>query len=102
LKEQAPVSPGLIFWRGGYRFANLQQAWRLPNGNTVVNNWVNEWNTTAEDRLGTLQALELTPTREVVWALQAWAAPADLGPATTIQFLDESSVPKDVHFGEIR
>ena len=28
----------------GYNFANLQQAWRLPNGNTVINNWANEWN----------------------------------------------------------
>jgi len=25
-----------------FKFSNLQQAWRLPNGNTVINNWVNE------------------------------------------------------------
>jgi hypothetical protein len=85
-----------------YRFANLQQAWRLQNGDTVVNNWVNEWSTTAEDRLGTLQALELTPNKQVVWALEAWTPPADLGPATTIQFLDEPSTPEAVHFGELR
>ena len=36
-----------------YHFASLQQAWRLPNGNTVVNNWVNEWDTTPESRKGT-------------------------------------------------
>jgi hypothetical protein len=85
-----------------YRFASLQQAWRLANGDTVINNWVNEWSTTPESRLGTLQALELTPAKEVVWALQSWAPPADLGPATTIQFLDEPSALEDVHFGEIR
>ena len=26
-----------------YKLANLQNAWRLANGNTVLNNWVNEW-----------------------------------------------------------
>jgi len=26
----------------GYKFASLQQAWRLANGDTVINNWVNE------------------------------------------------------------
>jgi hypothetical protein len=85
----------------GYTFANLQQAWRLPNGNTLVNNWVNEWNKTAVNGPGTVQALELTPAKQVVWALSAWTPPANLGPATTIQLLDEASSPEDVHFGEI-
>jgi len=74
----------------------------LPNGNTVVNNWVNEWSTTAEERVGTIQALELTPAKDVVWALDSWTPPAELGPATTIQFLDTPSAPEDVHFGSIR
>jgi len=26
-----------------YRIANLQLAWRLPNGNTLINNWANQW-----------------------------------------------------------
>ena len=26
-----------------YKLPNLQLAWRLPNGNTLINNWVNEW-----------------------------------------------------------
>jgi hypothetical protein len=86
----------------GYHFASLQQAWRLPNGNTVVNNWVNEWNTTAEERIGTIQALEMTPDKKVVWVLHSWTPPADLGPATTIQFLDDPSAPEDVHFGSIQ
>ena len=86
----------------GYKFASLQQAWRLPNGDTVINNWVNEWTKSAENGPGTVQAIEVTPTKQVVWALQSWTAPADLGPATTIQFLDSSSAPEDVHFGPIR
>jgi hypothetical protein len=32
-----------------YRFSTLQQAWRLSNGNTVIGNWVNEWNTKPEE-----------------------------------------------------
>ena len=34
------------------------------------------------------QAVEVTPDKKVVWALCSWAAPGDLGPATTIQILD--------------
>jgi hypothetical protein len=37
----------------GYKFYGLQKAWRLSNGNTVVNSWVNEWSTTPEERMGT-------------------------------------------------
>jgi hypothetical protein len=85
----------------GYTFASLQQAWRLPNGDTLVNNWVNEWNKSSVNSPGTVQALELTPSKQVVWALQAWTPPANLGPATTIQILDEPTKPEDVHFGEI-
>ena len=39
------------------KFSTFQQAWRLQNGDTVVSNWVNEWNTKLEERTGTLQAL---------------------------------------------
>jgi hypothetical protein len=85
-----------------YKFASLQEAWRLPNGNTVINNWVNEWSTAPQNMVGTLQAIEVTPAKQVVWALASWAEPAKLGPATTIQFLDEPSVPEDAHFGEFK
>lgn len=85
----------------GYQFARMQQAWRLSNGNTVLNNWVNEWNTTPESRIGTLQVLEVTPKKEIVWALASWTPPANLGPATSLQFLDEPSAPENVHFGPI-
>jgi len=32
--------------------------------------------------------LEVTPTKKVVWALREWKHP-DLGPASSIQLLDE-------------
>ena len=86
----------------GYKFVSLQQAWRLPNGNTVINNWVNEWSQNLPDNgPSTIQAIEVNPAKQVVWALRSWDAPANLGPATTIQFLDSPSVPEDVHFGPI-
>ena len=82
-------------------FVSLQEAWRLPNGNTVVNNWTNEWTGDARNRPGQVQAIELTPDKRVVWVLQSWAPPAALGPATSIQFLDQPSTPENVHFGPI-
>jgi hypothetical protein len=86
----------------GYTFDSLQQAWRLPNGNTVINNWVNEWSAPAQSSAGGLQAIEVTPAKQVVWALDSWTDPANLGPATTIQFLDQPTAPEDVHFGEFK
>lgn len=83
-----------------YRFDSLQQAWRLPSGNTVVNNWINVWSASAKP--DTLQAIEVTPEKKVVWALRSWTPPMDLGPATTFQFLDGQTRVEDVHFGDIR
>jgi hypothetical protein len=86
-----------------YKFGSLQQAWRLPNGNTIVNQWVNEWN--GKDSWGEaepVQAVEVTPDKRIVWVLRSWKAPDKLGPATTIQILDTPVRPEDVHFGTIR
>jgi len=82
-------------------FVSLQNAWRLPDGNTVINSWTNEWTKDDNNRPGQMQAVELTPDRQVVWVLQSWAPPAALGPSTTLQFLDTPSTPENVHFGDI-
>jgi hypothetical protein len=66
-----------------------------------INNWVNEWSKNAPPFAETVQAIEVTPAKDVVWALREWTAPANLGPATTIQFLD-GSVAEAVRFGDIR
>jgi outer membrane protein assembly factor BamB len=87
----------------GYTFASLQQAWRLANGDTVLNNWVNEWTKNADNAPGSVQVIEVNPAKQVVWALREWTPPNDLGPATTIQFLDQGWGPaEDVHFGDLR
>ena len=66
-----------------YKFSGLQQAWRMPNGNTVINNWVNEWNygdreNHPQDAPGSVQAIEVTPAKKVVWALRVWTVPTGL------------------------
>ena len=84
-----------------YELTNLQLAWRLPNGNTLFNTWVNEWNGKIDHGSAPVQALEVTPDKHVVWALRSWMPPADLGPATTIQLLDLPERAEDCHFGKI-
>jgi hypothetical protein len=85
-----------------YKISGFQIATRLPNGNTLVNNWTNSWSTTVDKTNASVQALEFTPEKKLVWALRAWSEPADLGPATTIQLLDRPSAPEKVHFGNIK
>ena len=67
---------------------NLQTASRLANRNTVICNW-SAGNPKSEEWPDTVQVFEVTPAKKVVWALRAWDAPADLGPSTSIQLLDE-------------
>jgi hypothetical protein len=100
------AKPGTIVWEclrtdlPTYPFLNLQMAWRLPNGNTLVNNWANMWSGKADPAKPTIQALEITPDKTVVWALRSWKEP-NLGPATIIQMLDAAVDPAAVSFGAI-
>ena len=66
---------------------SVQTANRLANGNTVITNWC-AGNKNTEEWASTVQVLEVTPDKKVVWALSSWKDP-DLGPATSIQLLDE-------------
>ena len=81
------------FTRGDAPFmvGNTQTANRLANGNTVICSWIAGNNNTNE-WAGTVQVFEVTPAKKVVWALSSWENP-DLGPATSIQLLDEPGNP---------
>jgi hypothetical protein len=57
---------------------------RLANGNTLIDNWPG--NLPADKWPGTVQLIEVTPGKKVVWALQDWKT---LGPASSTQLLDE-------------
>jgi hypothetical protein len=73
-----------------FKLFNLQTANRLANGNTVITSWCSG-NPKSEEWLDTVQVFEVTPAKKVVWALSSWKDP-DLGPATSIQLLDEPGV----------
>ncbi len=73
---------------------NVQEATRLANGNTLINNWcgngirdVAQWPTS-------VQLLEVTPDKRIVWQVQSWQTP-NLGPASSTQLLDEPGVPEE-------
>jgi hypothetical protein len=86
-----------------YKFWLTQNVYRLENGNTLIVNWFNQWSGTPAPNDLPLQAIEVTPDKKVAWALRSWQPPAALGPATTIQILDDPAVvPENVHFGDIR
>lgn len=85
-----------------YKMNSLQLTTRLPNGNTILNTWFNQWGGSHAPSEPTVQAIEVTPEKKVVWALRSWSAPADLGPATTIQLLDEPAALENVRFGEFK
>lgn len=70
-----------------YQIKNLQLATRLSNGNTVINNWFNQWSGKFDATNPPVQAIEVTADKKIVWALRSWTPPTDLGPATTIQIL---------------
>ena len=76
-----------------YKFFVFQEASRLANGNTVICNWCPALK---DSKLWprTVQVLEVTPEKKVVWALSQWKNP-DLGPASSIQLLDEPGTPEN-------
>lgn len=86
----------------GYQLSSLQLATRLPNGNTLINNWFNQWSARLDPANTPIQAIEVTGDKKIAWALRSWTAPADLGPSTTIQLLDQPVNPEALKFGDIR
>lgn len=94
---------GNVIWEkrlSDYGVTSPQKAVRLKNGNTIVNNWYNEWSKTPLDSINPpLQAVEITPEGDMVWSLCAWKDP-DLGPSTTIQPIDQAVNRKRAFFGE--
>jgi alpha-L-fucosidase len=83
-----------------YGITSPQTAIRLKNGNTIVNNWFNQWsgNGTVDLANQPIQAIELAPDKHVVWALHQWQSP-DLGPSTIIIPLSEPHTNEHAFFG---
>jgi hypothetical protein len=86
-----------------YNVTNPQIAVRLPNGNTLINNWFNLWDSKLDADHAPAQAIEVTPDKKIIWALRSWTGLTNLGPSTTIQLLhDPDNMTENVHFGDIR
>ena len=86
-----------------YGYTAFQTAVRLPNGNTLVNHWVNQWNApnrAIDTASAPPQWLEVTPDKKVVWVLRQWKDP-NLGPSTILQLLDAQAKPENVRFGSL-
>ena len=87
----------------GYKFTNPQLSVRLSNGNTLINNWITQWDRQyLNGRNIPVQAIEVTPGKKIVWALRTWGEPLNIGPSTTIQLLNEPNITEHVHFGDIK
>lgn len=73
----------------GIELSTVQELSRLSNGDTLINNWTGSL--PLKDQPATVQLIEITPAKKVVWALRDWT---DLGPASSTQLLDEPGVPE--------
>ncbi len=73
----------------GVTMGNNQTTDRLANGNTII--CASTGGLKGVDRIKSAQVVEVTPDKKVVWVLQDWK---NLGPATTVQLLDEPGVPE--------
>ena len=58
-----------------YHVLQFQIAIRLGNGNTLVNNWANQWNMKIDPATAPAQAWEISPQKQIVWALRSWLPP---------------------------
>jgi len=84
-----------------YVITSPQIAIRRANGNTLINNWFNQWSGELDLKNAPVQAVEVTREKKIVWALRSWEGPVNLGPSTTIQLLDEPGISEHVFFGDI-
>ena len=72
----------------------IQEVSRLANGNTLICNWCPYLVKDPKNWPLTVQVLEVTPDKKVVWALSSWSDP-DLGPASSIQLLGDRGIPDE-------
>lgn len=74
----------------GITLHTVQEVNRLANGNTVICNWFGSVKQPHWPSI--VQVIEVTPDKRVVWALRDWVT---LGPASTIQLLDEPGIAEN-------
>jgi hypothetical protein len=76
------------------KFYTVQEAMRLANGNTIINNWCGGAGYAKADwATGCTQVIEVTPDKQIVWKVKQWSNP-NLGPGSSTQLLDEAGTPE--------
>jgi hypothetical protein len=73
----------------GTMMGNTQSCERLSNGDTVM--LADVYGISSANYVNSIQAVEVTPAKQIVWILQDWI---HLGDATSAQFLDEPGYPE--------
>lgn len=74
----------------GIELMQMDDMIRLANGNTLVANWCAF--APPADYPQTVQEIEVTPGKEIVWALRSWTPPNDLGTVSGVRLLDRNKV----------
>jgi hypothetical protein len=82
--KKSDLPPGMLM-------GNNQTAERLANGNTIICASTGGARGGGE-RIKRTQVIEVTPDKKIVWELRDWK---HLGPATTVQLLDEPGIPEN-------
>lgn len=85
-----------------FHLTHPQVVIRRPNGNTLIANWSAIWGKTVDLSNQPFQVVEVSPDKKIVWTLQTWEDPNNLGDATIVQVLDEKGISEHVHFGKYK
>lgn len=94
-------NPAYIGNKDGRFNLEVQKAYRMPDGTTVLNNWGGWGSNTYDDAHQPVQLRGVDAKGNVVWELQSWNGDDYLGPSTIFQLLDKPVVRSKMHFGEI-
>ncbi len=85
-----------------YGITSAQTSRRFKNGNTLINNWFNQWNGAKVDQKNPpVQAIMVSPSKDILYKLCSWSNP-DLGPSTIIQPLNEKVDRNQCFFGKFK
>jgi hypothetical protein len=85
---------------GHARPQNLQHSGGKPAGEWQHRylQLVCRWTQRPQGLANSVQVLEVTPDKKVVWVLSSWNGPNDLGPASAIQLLDQPGIAEKGDF----
>lgn len=81
-----------------YHLTHPHVATRRSNGNILIANWSALWGKKVDLSNQPVQVIEVSPDKKIVWTLQSWEDPYNLGDATIIQVLDEKEISEEYSF----